>query len=113
MGIDMSLKTQMTADISAVFLSTDEFAEIVTYNGTSITAVPEIGESNQKGNEFSSEGSADRATFHVSAVDVSAPVAGDTIVCNGKTWTVARVLASDAAMHSLLCTGNHSAVAWR
>lgn len=108
----MSLKTQMTADISAVFFSIDEFAESVTYNGSTIIAVPELGETNRKGNEFSSDGSADRATFHVKATDVPSPAAGDEITFNGVTWAVARVLESDANMHTLLCTANNSAIAW-
>lgn len=108
----MSLKDVMAADASAVFLSIYEFADTITYNGSSILAVPEIGESNKKGNEYSDEGSASRAEFSVSAADVPTPDAGDIIVHNSRTWTVARVLESDDAMHRLLCTSDHSAIAW-
>jgi len=108
----MSLKTQMAADISAVFFNASEFAETVTYNGTSITAIPEIGESNQKGNEYSSDGSSDRAEFCVKVANVADPVPGDVIVYSGKSWTVARVLESDANMHRVLCTGSQSAIPW-
>lgn len=82
------------------------------YNGTSITAIPMIGESNQKGNEFSGDGSADRAEFSIKATDVADPVPGDVITFRGKSWTVARVLESDANMHRVLCTGSQSAIPW-
>lgn len=108
----MSLKTQMAADLSAVFFNTSEFAETVTYNDTSITAIPEIGESNQKGNEFSTDGSADRAEFFIMVADIADPVPGDVIVHYSKTWTVVRVLESDSAMHRVLCTGSQSAIPW-
>ena len=108
----MSLKEQMAADVSAVFFNTDEFAETVTYNGASIVAIPEIGESNKKGNEFSGDGSADRAEFCVKATDIADPVPGDVIVHNSKSWIVVRVLESDNAMHRLLCTGSQSAIPW-
>jgi hypothetical protein len=107
-----SLKQQMAADVSAVFFNILEFADSATYNGATITVVPQIGESNVKGNEFSNDGSADRAEFFIKVSDVALPVPGDVIAHAGKTWTVVRVLESDDAMHRVLCTAGQSAIPW-
>ena len=99
----------MAADISAVFFNPDEFAETVSYNGSSILAIPEISEDNRKGNLFSNEGRAGVAYFTVKATDVVWPEASDLIAHNGITWNVARVVSSAGGMHRVECTTRESA----
>ncbi|MCX7779615.1 MAG: hypothetical protein N2491_01715 [Negativicutes bacterium] len=105
----MGLKDQILADTTAVFLSQDEFAEVIQYNEANIVAIPEIGASNIKGNTISSEGSADRAQFWIAVSDVQQPAAGDIIVHKGKRWEVLRVIESDLAMQQVECIANESA----
>lgn len=99
----MGLKDQLAHDASSVMFNTDEFAEDVLYNGTSIRAIVELGVEQTPGNTFSSDGESDRATIMVLAVDVPTPMRGDTIETSLKTWEVVRVLASDVAVHTLEC----------
>lgn len=105
----MSLKDVMAADISAVFFNTSEFAETVTYNGTSITAIPEIGEDNRKGNTFAASGGSGIAYFTVKESDIAWPEPPDKITYKNVTWYVARVISSDGGMHRIECTARESA----
>lgn len=103
----MTLKDQIAADV-AIFFNTDEFAEQVTYNGVSILVVPEIGETNQRGNGIVSDGRSDKAYFWVEVSEVPNPVAGDTISHLSKTWSVVRVAEGDGGMYKLECVANES-----
>lgn len=104
----MSLKNQIIAD-TAIYLNTDEFAEKITYNGTEITAVFELGETNTRGNQFSSDGQSDIASVWVSETDVPSPVNDDEVINKGKTWRVSRILEDGGGMYRLELTGNESA----
>lgn len=104
-----NLKNQMAADVAAIFLNPDEFAEEIQYNGHTILAIPEFGDTNEKGNTFSSEGSADRAFFSVSSTVVPDPLSGDEIIHNGKAWEVVRYT-PDGYMNRIECIANESAV---
>jgi hypothetical protein len=106
----MNLKDAMAADVVAIFLNANEFAEYVEYKGKIIKGVFARGHTAEKGNVFSAQGETDRATLSVSIADVPAPQAGDSFVINGTTWSVARIIASDAGMHDLECTANESAL---
>ena len=102
----MGLKDQLAHDASSVMFNTDEFAEDVLYNGTSIRAIVELGVEQTPGNTFASDGESDRATITVLVANVPDPVRGDKIETSLKTWEVVRVLASDVATHTLECTAN-------
>jgi len=108
----MSLKTQIIAD-TQIFLNTDEFAEQIIYNGASITAIIEIGETNTKGNSYSSDGHSDQGFAEISVIDIPNPQEGDDIICeNGKHWRVARIVESDIAMHRLAIIANEGAISF-
>jgi len=98
----------MAADLQDIFLAEGGPGESATYNGTTIMVLPEIGQTLQSGNNVNSEGSSDRAVFGVAVTDVSLPAANDKIVHSGKTWTVARILSTDSAMHRVECSANFS-----
>ena len=105
----MSLKDQMLGDISN-FLNANEFAEEITYNGTEITAVVEIGETDTKGNTFSNDGRSDIASVWVAETDVPNPINGDEVTSKGKTWYVARVMEDGGGMYKLELIANEGAM---
>lgn len=92
----MSLKDVMVAD-TTIFLNTDEFADIVAYNGVDIKVVVEPAETQQRGNEYSNEGTADRAYIWVSATDVPEPKPLDTIN-NWRQWRPDATALGDTSM---------------
>lgn len=96
----MTLKDQIAKD-NSIFLNTDEHGDLVQYNGVEIVAVIETGPDLEKGNVFTSEGTSSRAEAYVSVQDVPSPKSGDTILHNGVTWEVARVLQTDSGLHRL------------
>ena len=105
----MGLDDMMTAEVSAVFFSSDDFAKPALYNDVDVLVVPEIGEDNRKGNTFSNEGRSGIAYFWVKETDVLWPEASDVIVYAGVTWNVARVIESGGGMHRVECTTRESA----
>ena len=109
----MSLKDLMESDISRVFLNLNGIAEKIDYNGAEITAIPEIGESNRKGNTFSTEGQSDQAWFSVAETDIPEPLSGDTITYKNKSWQVIRISETGAGLHRLECIAGGSAVMLR
>lgn len=104
----MSIKEQIAKD-NAIFLDVDAFAEEITYNGAPILAVVAIGDSAIRGNTFEGRGRAAVGTVQVSALDVPSPNTGDVVVYKTTTWTVARMLESDTAMHLLQIISGESA----
>jgi hypothetical protein len=109
----MTLKDLMTADVAAVFLNGDEMAETVTYNGTSITAVVERGETWAKGNYLVAEGQTDRAILWVAELDISEPKAGLKITdSTGVVWRMERVIKSDGGMIAMACIRSDTASAF-
>lgn len=118
----MSLKSQIIQDSTNVFLNTEEFADIINYNGAVIKSVIEIGADRAKGNDFSSNGSSARAIFWVAAVDIECPTPGDmiriiemdflsptlTVDISVINWSVAKILESGGGMHALECTSSES-----
>lgn len=86
----MTPKTQMTTDLS-VFFNTDEFAEPITYAGSSITAVVEIGAAPKREDEAHLQ----RAEIWIKRSDVSDPAYRDKVVIDSVTWRVLGTLMSD------------------
>lgn len=84
----MTLKTQMTSDLS-IFLNTDEFAETITYtpSGGSATSISAIVEKDDIFQEPYVRGP-DTATclVYVKASDVSTPQFGDTFTIDSVVW---------------------------
>jgi len=82
----MTLKTQMTSDLSA-FFNVNEFAEIITYTpsggaGVSITGILE--ETDPSIMDVAPP--ADSMVLHVLYSDVSDPQRGDTFTISSETW---------------------------
>lgn len=92
----MTLKTDMTDDLD-VFFDTDEFAETITYNSTSISAVVEYGE---KFDERSGLVVA-TAEIEVKVSDVADPADDDTAVIGSNTWYYDRILSGDGYVWKL------------
>ncbi len=109
----MSLKDIMADDVDDIFFDENENAEPITYDGTPMLAIPNIGAYPERGNEYSQEGSAARATFEIKAALVPDPRPGAEIVHSGKAWQVAKLLQSDGLVHVLLCTGQESVFGMR
>ena len=81
----MSFATQKLADLSVQF-NTDEFATSIVYNGTTIPAIVDYGDSSFKyGMETGRQ-----ATVTVKVSDVASPSYRDTVVIGGVTWRTFR-----------------------
>ena len=104
----MSVKDQMAADVG-IFFNLDEFGEQAQYNGVDIVVVPEIGESNRKGNSITADGQSNQAWFWVSEIDVPEPASGDEITHKSITWQVIRISEFGGGMHRIECVANESA----
>ena len=70
--------------------------ETITYNGTTIYANNEIGATLDKNTGTDAATLADLAVFTVSEIDVPAPIAGDVIVHNAKSYKVSRIQLYDS-----------------
>ena len=92
----MTLKTQMTSDLST-FFNTDEFAETVSYNGSDISGVVDFGEDLNE----QSDGLQAVATLYIKKSDVADPNYRDTVVIDSVTWRVSRVSEGDGAVWKL------------
>jgi len=115
----MALKDQIISDLS-FFFNTNEHAEVISYNGTEITAIVEIGEDNAKGNTFSQQGSSDRAFFEVQESNsivqpdgsvlevIIKPQSGDIIQYKNKTWNYAHITDQSPGTYRIECTSNES-----
>ena len=96
----MTLKDVMKQDVD-IFLNLDENGDDVQYNGQEITAVVDVEESFENGNIHTNNGQTARATAFISVEDVPKPTQGDTLVHQETTWTLARVVSSDSALHQI------------
>lgn len=83
--------------IKARMRATDAvMGETITYNGTTIYANNEIGATLDKNTGTDAAALADLAVFTVSEIDVPAPIAGDVIVHNGKSYKMNRIQSYDS-----------------
>jgi hypothetical protein len=96
----MSIKSQIIVD-NAIFLDLDTFAEQITYEGKTISAVVVIGDSSIKGDTFENRGRASVGSISVSAIDVPDPQTGDEVIINSVKWEMSRIIDSDSAMNKL------------
>lgn len=93
----MTLKTQMAADVPAVFLNASEHAEAATYtpsggSGRAITVVLEEHELIGTTGQPDGRGIPRRATIWASSdptTGIATPLEGETIVAAGVTWRIA------------------------
>jgi len=85
----MTLNDQLATDLS-IFFDNADFAEIVTYNGASITAIVDY---KTNLDPVGSRGSAmATAEMSVKVSDVAVPAYRDTVVIGSATWKVRRTL---------------------
>ena len=77
----MTFKTNIASDISS-FFNDDEFAETITYAGSSITAV--VSHEEKPAQESGS--TVQKATLFVKVSDVATPAYRDAIVIGSDTW---------------------------
>lgn len=83
--------------IKARMKAIDEvMGEKITYNGATIYATPEIGATLDKNTGMDAASLADLAVFTVSEIDVPAPISGDVIVHNAKSYKVSRIQLYDS-----------------
>ena len=86
----MTFKIAALADMDA-FFNEDEHARTVTYNGTDITAVADVGQRIAE-----NDGAVvDECKLYVQVTDVADPAYRDTVVIGSDTWRVRRALACD------------------
>jgi hypothetical protein len=88
----MTLREQMTADLTAAFYHPDEFAESATYNGASILVIEDGGYSrttNVPGVMIPA------LSIRVMAADVPAPKPGDKVIMREATYYVSTPPTSD------------------
>ena len=106
----MTFKTTLAADVSSVFLNTDEFAESVTYKvagagaGSSVDAVSDIQQDLGQGNP----GQRALGVAEVSVVQVAAPSIYDTNTTSaGVVWRVDSVVGGDGYTWKLGISTDH------
>ena len=90
----MSFESQATADLAACF---NEFAETVTYNGSSISAVVDYEESIDE----QQNSTITNASLTVKASDVTSPTYRDVVVIDSVTWHVRRIVYGDGYIWEL------------
>lgn len=92
----MSFSTQLTSDLDA-FFNTGEFAEAITYAGSSINAVVSYGENldEQTGSAVA------KATIFVKVSDVSNPTYRDIVIINSTTYYVRRIIEGNGLVWKL------------
>lgn len=88
----------------------DSFGEEIDYDGMKILAIPEIGNTWQKGGPVTSEGVTGSAFFSVWAKDVPDPSPDDLIIYEGKTYDFLRIVETDQVIHKIECTFNESGI---
>ena len=86
----MTLKSQQSSDLS-IFFNTDDFAEIITYNGENIQAIVDYGIGNLGEN-------ARTARIVIKQSDVEDPAYRDTVVIGSSTWRVFRDPSNEVAI---------------
>lgn len=77
-----TFQTMITDDLD-VILDTNEFAQAITYNGTSINAIVRYGEERESDASVSFD-----AVITVKVSDVATPTYRDTVVIGGVTFRV-------------------------
>jgi hypothetical protein len=92
---------QLDADVTA-FLNPDEFGQAVTYtpfggSPVSTVVVTAMGEDLEEGPTSIRAA----ARLFVSVADVPSPAYKDTVLIDGETWTVQRVLVNDGQVAEL------------
>lgn len=88
----MSFATALTQDLST-FFETEEFATTVTYDGSSVSAIIDYGDSGRNV-EYNRDFKADRGTLYLKVSDVAKPSYRDEVVISGDTWYVMREIES-------------------
>lgn len=84
------------SDLDDVFFDTDEFAQSVTYNGTSIDALVEYGvDLTQSFNDGWQKSGASLVTIEVKASDVPSPAYQDAVIIGATTYAVSNVKSGD------------------
>jgi hypothetical protein len=68
----------------------------------------DIGDSSRKGNTFDNKGGSAIGVIQIAVSDVLTPETGDRVAYGNKTWSVARILNSDEAMHKLQITADET-----
>lgn len=94
----MTLKTQMTSDLS-VFFNTDDFAQSVTYAGKAVNALVILGENLDDAG--SRESAMARGQIVVKVSDVATPAYRDAVVIGSDTWRVRRIVYGDGLVWKL------------
>lgn len=74
----------ITDDLDDVFFNTDEFAQTITYNGESVSAIVQYGPRRRSADQIVSCD----AWITVKTADVSSPAYRDTIVIGSNTYKV-------------------------
>lgn len=93
----MSLKDHLVTDL-ATFFDTDDFAESVTYDGGTITALIERLQDPAFGAD-----TATRANLTLKASDVPGIAFGDTLTFDSAPWIVEGILQSDKQIILVSC----------
>ena len=86
----LTFKDQMASDLSA-FFNVNEFAELVTYAGTVITAIVE----HQQDQQMTPERTVKLAALFVKVGNVPIPAYRDPVIIDGDTWHVIQVPGED------------------
>ena len=84
----MTLKTQIEDDLD-IFLNTDEFAETISYNGSSISAI--FSSKKNLDNDTEVKGgdtSMAKAILIVKVSDIASPAYRDTVIRSNVTWKI-------------------------
>jgi len=78
----------MAADISNVFLNTNDFAETITYTASGEGAASISAVVKYENDEADPGSTAKKAILRVKQSDISEPTYRDSVVIDSKTWVV-------------------------
>lgn len=91
----------MTSDLT-VYFNTDEFAETVTYNGSSVTALFRYKRNlDVDAGTDNSDTTMAKAELMVKVSDVASPAYRDTIIVSSVTWRVKNIEYGDGYVWKL------------
>lgn len=107
----MKFKDLVKNDNQKVFFNEDEFADKIVYNSVEMLGVYELQQTNQKGNGFDTQGSADSSYFWITLDRV--PKAGDKIEYKGTDYQVSKIVEQDSDVYKVEVTSNVSALSNR
>ena len=84
----MAFKDDLANDLQNIFFNTEEFAELVDYNGNSIKAIVDFSTDLN----YATPNVYAIASVLIKKIDMPEPIIGDTVTIGGILWVVFQIL---------------------